>query len=123
MATRPYVDFSHVEPAHADIDLRLVNWARWCIGGGGSGLLPMFHGFQESEHWVAREIVVPIDGIDGQRIEKAIYWLPSLYGVSLRWNYVYAGSPAKMAREIGCSMDGLRQYVRDGRQMLINRGA
>lgn len=122
MPARSYVDFNHVDPRHADIHDRLLNWARWCVGGGGSGMHPMFHGFQANEHWVPKETVVPVDSLDASRMETAVMRMPQAHSAALRWSYVYGTSPRKMAQALGCTLESLQNLVVSGRQILVNRG-
>ena len=37
------------------------------------------------------------------------------------WYYLHPGKPAHIARELGQTLQGLADLVRDGRQMMINR--
>ena len=47
--------------------------------------------------------------------------LPVNHRLALSWAYIKCSSPGKAARSLGLSLQGLRDMVRDGRQMLVNR--
>lgn len=123
MATRAYVDFGYVEPAHADIDQRLQNWARWCRNRGSNGASPMFRLYRAPQHWQHAVTGEVVDTIDAARMQVAVGKLPEKHRQAIAWAYVKRNSPATMAREIGQTLQGLADLVRDGRQMLINRCA
>lgn len=115
------IDFFLVESHHRKIDARLVNWARWVKDRPASRVHPMWRGFKASEVWAHHEIVVPVDGIDGQAIEKHVGALPERNRDSIRWAYVYRIHPSRFCRSIGVNPLGLSVLIYDGRQMLINR--
>lgn len=121
---RQAVDFNHVEERHREIDRRLVNWARWCIGRTGSGTTPMFDSYRSTEVWNEESgSGSPIDMLDATRIQKAVCALPTSHRLALSWSYIKRTSPRRAAQDLGESLEGLAKLVRDGRQMLINRGA
>lgn len=116
---RAFVDFGHVPPEHADIDKRLHNWARWCIGGGGRGTHPMFASFRSSETWVASDTHVPVDPFDAQCLENAVNRLAHRQAAAVRWAYVYPSvSPRKVAVALACSLDLLREALDQARSVL-----
>lgn len=117
------VDYSLVDPGHAEIDRRLVNWARWLVSGRGQDVHPMFRGFVSSEQWGPVTHSVPLDPLDAQRIEKAVQKLPEKHRAAVRWSYVFRTSPLRMARKLGESMEGLRVLVVQSRTMLLNNTA
>ncbi len=119
------VDFFFVEPKHYGIHERLENWARWCEGRRHGWMAsPMFRlPRSNSRQWHAPELRSKLNELDGQALEKAVYALPELNRDALRWNYVGRSSPAPICRMLGTNYAGLAIYIRDGRQMLINRGA
>jgi DNA-directed RNA polymerase specialized sigma24 family protein len=119
---KEYVDFHAVEPKHADVHAWLINWARWCHGTGRVGVHPMFQGVKPSQQWEAVEITTTVDALGAQAAEKAVFRLPGDNRTAIRWSYVYRTAPMRMARGLGVSLDGLQKLVRDGRQMLCNRG-
>lgn len=118
MATRAYVDFGYVEPAHADIDQRLQNWARWCIGGGGSDSSPMFSSFRSSHTLTPGVTRVPVDEFDARCIERAVCRLRPQLAATLRWAYVHPCSPKAAARDLGCDLATLHLWLIEGRQAL-----
>lgn len=125
MAVRTEPDFHAVEQKHNEIHARLQNWARWCNGSeGGGSCSPMFRLYQapararSAEHtWSS----VSVDGMDAQRIAKAVALLPEPHRRALHWSYIKPINPRRAAAEQGTSLDGLQLLVRDGRQMLVNR--
>jgi hypothetical protein len=114
-------DFFHVEPHHRKIDERLVNWSRWVQVRPASFVSPMFRGFKSSEVFGGHETVVPIDGMDAQRLEKQVSQLPEKNRDAVRWAYVYRIQPWRMCRVLGVHPTGLCILINDGRQMLVNR--
>jgi DNA-directed RNA polymerase specialized sigma24 family protein len=73
------------------------------------------------ERAYAAPTATAVDGLDAQRVAKAVALLPEPHRLGLSWYYVRPTSPAKACRQLGTTMAGLAQFVRDGRQMLINR--
>lgn len=128
MATRTIgPDFHAVEEKHAQIHARLQNWARWCNGRGGPTTSPMFRLYVAPARARGGEIHfgggAPVDKMDAARIAKAVIALPESHRHAINWSYVKPVNPPRAAREIGCTLEGLALLVRDGRQMLLNRGA
>ena len=124
MRARPYVDFSVVEPKHRAMDARLVNWARWCINRAGSGTSPMFRLYRSTDASQAYGAAVadPVDTIDAMRMQVSVTKLPPPHRLAISWAYIKRSSPRRAAQELGHSLEGLALLVRDGRQMLVNRG-
>lgn len=120
-----YVDFHHVEPHQVAIHDRLQNWARWCAGRPTYwDQSAMFRDFRSTQHYsYGVEVKLIVDQLDAQTMEKAVSSLPADHRTAVRWNYVFRTAPAAAARNIGCSLVMLQRYVRDGRQMLLNRVA
>lgn len=117
------VNFDIVDEAHEAIHKRLDNWARWQHGGGGSGgVAPMFRLYRP-DNYERGPISMPVDGTDAQRIQKGVSHpsFPQKHRVALNWFYVRPVNPVKIARKLGLSLEGLAEYVREGRIMLINR--
>lgn len=121
-----YIDFHQVEEKHLSIHTRLLNWALWCNGTGGATTSPMFRLYRAparargAEHaWSS----VAVDGMDAQRIAKAITHLPETHRRALHWCYIKPINPKRAAAEQGTTLAGLALLVRDGRQMLVNRRA
>lgn len=127
MATKLSIDFHAVEDKHVEIHRRLENWARWCNGSfGGGGTSPMFRLYRApaqsrgAEHsWSS----MPVDGMDAQRIAKAVTKLPEPHRRAILWSYVKPINPKRQAQQQGVTLEGLALLLRDGRQMLINRDA
>jgi len=66
---------------------------------------------------------VAVDRIDAMRIAKAVAALPVPHRSAVNWAYVRPVSPRRACQAIGTTMEGLALLLRDGRQMLLNRGA
>jgi hypothetical protein len=115
-----FIDFFYVAPHQQDIHKRLENWARSCFSGGGGGASPMFRLYRP-DNYERTEASMPVDQKDANLIAKGVAFLPGPHRMALQWNYLQGGSPAKARRKIGCTLEGLMQYIGDGRQMLINR--
>lgn len=126
MATRTTIDFHAVEEKHREIHARLENWARWCNGSGGPTTSPMFRLYRAPARARGAEhtwSTVAVDGMDAQRIAKAVAHLPEPHRKALAWCYIKPTNPRRAAAEQGTTMEGLALLVRDARTMLINRGA
>ena len=127
MRGTPQIDFHLVEEKHAGIHSRLLNWARWCNGSGGPSMSPMFRLFVSPARARAGEVSsvvsVPVDRSDAILIAKAVIALPENHRAALNWCYIRPVSPRRAAASIGTTLEGLALYVRDGRQILVNRGA
>ena len=122
MKTRA-LDFHHVEEGQRGIDARLQNWASWVKPRAPSWVSPMFRMCRSnSRQWHMPEIRETCDVIGAQAMEKAVYHLPAKHRDAIRWHYVCPVTPAKMCRHLGVNMEGLALLVREGRQMLMNRG-
>lgn len=126
MRSKNAVDFHAVEPGHREIDRRLANWAAWCNGGWSShqrSTSPMF-GMVPPPPRVRGEIAynagAVVNKIDAAKVAKAVFALPERHRKAVHWAYIRPGSPAKKAKELGLSLDGLARHLRDGRQMLLN---
>jgi hypothetical protein len=119
---RDSVDFNIVEAHQAKIHERLENWGLWSRSRAGTDASPMFRLYRPDNFERAFETsATPVDGLDAQRIAKGVAVLPEPHRIGVSWYYVHATSPAKACRALACSMAGLAMFVRDGRQMLINR--
>ena len=127
---REYVDFAAVPPSQWAIHDRLENWARWSRGDGGEKARmadpsPMFSLYRSSD--ARREYgaatATPVDKPDALKIHFAII-APTFDPQArraLQWSYLRPRDPAGTARELGVTLAGLRDLVRAGRQMLIDR--
>ena len=126
MAVKIGIDFHAVEAKHHAIDARLKNWATWCRGSFSPSISPMFQMVRSSAQargaeasWAASAV----DGLDAQRIAKAVTHLPEPHRRALHWSYIKPINPRRAATEQGTTLDGLALLVRDARQMLVNRNA
>lgn len=124
MKVKP-IDFHAVEPHQREIDRRLQNWGRWCNGTTAPMTSPMFRMTPppprvrgDMAYALAGDAV---DRMDAQKVAKAVAALPASHRSALNWSYVKPVSPRRACEAIGTTAEGLMQYVRDGRQMLINR--
>lgn len=118
------INFDYVEPHHEAIDASLRNWARWVKGGHGNrDVHPMFRQYRP-DNW-ERDVSPhdPIDALKAADMQKAVGRLPEKHRHAIGWVYVIGGSPRRQAQKLAVSLDGLYMLIRDGRQMLINRGA
>lgn len=119
------IDFHAVEDKHREIHARLENWARWCHGARLPSSCPMFvlsRATARARGDYGATCSVPVDREDAARIAKAVIALPTPHRAAINWSYVKPVSPRRAAQAIGTSFEGLALYVRDGRQMLVNRG-
>jgi DNA-directed RNA polymerase specialized sigma24 family protein len=122
----PFVDFGHVPAHQADIDGRLINWARWSYNRSvGDGASPMFRMYRSTDanQQYGQLCAHPVDHIDAQRMQKAVSHLPAPHRMALSWCYIKRNNPRKAAQLLGYSLEGLARLITDGRQMLISRGA
>jgi hypothetical protein len=121
------VDFSHVEAGHWGMHQRLENWARWCrgtqrqIGTPGSPMFGLYRSSDARREYGA-ETRVPVDRNDAQRVAKGVVHLPDKHRRAIQWAYLHPRNPRGAAQALGVTLEGLRDLVRDGRQMLINLG-
>ncbi len=120
------IDFHLVEDHQQAIHARLENWGRWCNGTSKPSTSPMFRMYRGTARGrgdYGALTVSPVDSADAARIAKAVAHLPEKHRAAIQWCYVKPVAPIRASKSIGTSLDGLYQYLRDGRQMLINRGA
>lgn len=114
------IDFCVIELKHELIHRRLENWANWCKGGSPTpSASPMFRLYR-ADNFERPPVADQVDGTDAQRIAKAMHRLSVKHRVSLNWYYVKPIGPLKMCKQLGLSLEGLAEHVREGRQMLIN---
>ena len=118
------VDFHAVEPHQREIDGRLRNWGLWCNGTAVSLTSPMFR-MTPPPPRVRGDMAYNstcVDRMDAAKMAKAVAALPAPHRAAINWSYVKPVSPRRACQAIGTTMEGLSQLVRDGRQMLMNRG-
>jgi hypothetical protein len=126
--TRAPVDFAAVPPSQWAIHDRLENWARWCrgsqkqVGVVGSPMFSLFRS-TEAKRVYGTETAVPIDKDDALKIHFAIVnpTFDPQARRALQWNYLRPRNPSGAAKELGVELEGLRDLVRKGREMLIQR--
>ena len=126
MAIKTTIDFHAVEAKHHEIDARLKNWATWCRGSFVPSVSPMFRMVRSAARARGAEsswATSAVDGLDAQRIAKAVTHLPEPHRRALHWCYIKPINPRRAAQEQGTTLDGLASVLRDARQMLLNRGA
>lgn len=115
------VDFNRIEPSHAEIHERLLNWARCVAVKAPRWVHPMFKNTKTSRQWdIDPHISKSSDFLDGHVMEKAVSGLPIPHREAIRWWYVHRNSITSQRRAQGLTLDGLHLMVRDGRQMLKN---
>lgn len=118
------VDYHAVEEHQRAIHARLENWGRWCNGSSAPSTSPMFRmsvGSARSRADYGAATLNPVDGADAVAIARVVASLPAKHRYALQWCYVKPVSPRAAAQAIGTNASGLYQYLRDGRQMLINK--
>jgi hypothetical protein len=126
---RPHVDFASVPVSQWKMHDRLENWARWCRGSQkqtGTAGSPMFSLYRSSEKERRRygeEMSVPVDKDDALKIHFAIVspTFDPKCRRALQWSYLHPRNPSGQAREMGVSLQGLRDLVLAGRVLLIDR--
>lgn len=118
-----YADFNHVDPKHAVIDGRLINWARWAVTNTRSFVQPCFRLYRSEEHWDEERMQKPdpIDPIDAMKMEKGVRSLPEKHATSIRWCYIDRTKPVRLCRALGVNQLGLADLIWQGRVMLLNR--
>jgi hypothetical protein len=119
-------DLHRVKFAHEAVHERLVNWARWCSSGGGtSAASPMFRLYRAPRNRNAfDELRIPVDGLDGMRLEKVIALLPETHRDVIRWFYVYSYrgiGMGKACRGLAIAPSSMAQLLHDSRSMVKNR--
>lgn len=120
------IDFHAVLDHQRDIDKRLRNWGAWCNSRAAASSAPMFRMAMPPDRARREEYgrltVQTVDRNDATRIASAVGLLPAPHALALHWAYVKPVSPWKACQSINTTMEGLALLLRDGRQMLINRG-
>ncbi len=119
---RVKVDFFAVEEDQRPMDSRLSNWAIWANGRGFPAVSPMFRLYRSNDS--AGECNAggpPVDAMDAQAVSRGVSALPAPHRAALNWYYIVKSGPKRACQQLGTNMQGLAQYVRDGRRMLINR--
>lgn len=120
---REYVDFSHVPAHQAAMHDRLLNWARACRSAPGNSASPMFRLYRASKHWNdVAPTTLAVDQSDAVKVARGVQALPEPHMHAINWHYLSDGNVSAGRRKLACTAVALARYVRDARQMLINRG-
>jgi DNA-directed RNA polymerase specialized sigma24 family protein len=120
---REDIDFHLVRDEHLGIHQALENWARWVrVRPHGWQVSPMFAQYRSNwRQWHVPEIRDAVNIPEAVEMEKLVSQLPEKHRFAIRWNYVFRGNPAQMARFLGVTLGGLGDLVSGGRTMLRNR--
>ena len=119
---RVKVDFFEVKDDQRAMDARLSNWAIWANGRGHSEVSPMFRLYRAPmEAGDCNAGGPPVDAMDAQRVSKGVSALPAPHRAALNWYYIVKCGPKRACLALGTNMQGLAQFVSDGRRMLMNR--
>lgn len=114
------VDYAHVPTHQGDIHERLINWARWCRPNHTNAVLPMFRHYRPYLY-PERECSTPIDSKDAVEVQKCMAHIPEKQRYAIGWCYVIRSNPARAARDLGVSTQGLMDLINQGRDMVKNR--
>ena len=57
------------------------------------------------------------------RVSRAVAALPAPHRGAIVWCYISKEGPGVARKRLGTTYEGLAQLLRDGRQLLVNRGA
>lgn len=121
-----YVDFDRIQPSHWAMHDRLENWARASRGGdkqaGNAGPMFVLYRSSDARREYGAETAAPVDRSDAVIVGKGVSFLPDKHRQAIHWFYLHPRNPKNAASLLGVTMQGLADLVRDGRQMLINRG-
>jgi hypothetical protein len=125
--TRTPVDFASVPPSQWAMHDRLLNWAKWARGSArfdrmpGSPMFNLYRSSNARREYGVTETSVPIDHKDATRIQVGVTALPDKHRRAIHWSYLHPKKASDMARELGLSLEGMAQIIKDARQFLINR--
>lgn len=119
--SRNPVDFSYIKPEHKAVDERLHNWARCVRDTPPSKTHPMFSQYRSPEHWGDGHASVPIDTIDGRKVETLVSRLAAGPRVAIRWWYVFGYPPYRVAKAQGVTLTELADLVHSGRELLRSK--
>ena len=121
---RKVIDFSRIPTRQDGINLRLEQWARWCMHHPtGGNVHPMFRMYQsKARQWEMPVIHVNGTPRDNLETERAVVWLPEKHRMAIRWAYCFPWTPVgAVLRELAVNRDGLYEMLVQARDMLINR--
>lgn len=120
-------DFHSIRDEDSPIHSRLLNWSRWALGGKGYiTTTPMFRLYRSGDIWseTDRPATIPVDTLDGIKMEHAVADLPTKHCSATRWQYVYSArgmSVWKACRTMSVTPDTLEVLVNDARTLLASR--
>lgn len=126
-APRAHVDFASVPVSQWKIHDRLENWARWCrgserqSGATGSPMFSLYRSGETARRRYGEEMSVPVDKDDALKVHFAIVhpMFDPQCRRALQWSYLRPRNPTGQARELGVTLEGLRDLVLAGRLLLI----
>lgn len=118
-----YIDFFAVPDHHLAIHTRLEAWSRWVkVRPHGWQIQPMFRNCRSNwRQWHQPILKDPVNIPEALEIERVVSLLPDKHRTALRWCYVTCSDPARMARHLGVSGQGLADLVSEARTMVKNR--
>lgn len=119
-----YIDFHAVPQHHIAIHERLVNWGRWLNPPETPSVAPGFSLYRSSAQARGAESswsAIGIDGGDAARINSLVQTLPVQIRAAIAWCYVKPINPRAAARDIGVTLDGLADLLREGRQRVLQQ--
>lgn len=114
---REFPDFHRVSPEHKWVDEQLNNWARWCRDTNEIRISPGFELYRPDNY----DRAAPWKAIDvnaAQKVQEAIRDLSTPHRKAIQWHYVHPVSPARRARELRVSSEGLHELVVQARTIL-----
>ena len=122
---RDCIDFHKLAYRDEPMHERLLNWARYVSSvRGNATCAPMFRFYRSSETWADNTPRIPVDSLDGLRIEREVAKLPEKNCLAIRWQYVYSLRGVtvwKACRTLAVTQPALFDLVTDARHMLKNR--
>jgi len=120
---REIIDFDRIPERQSDIHDKLTAWGKWCKPSRQSWMVsPMFRQYRSHAwQWETPELRIESDPNECFAIEKLVASLPEKHRDALRWYYVRPISPAKVARQLAVTLEGLDKVVIDARDMVKNR--
>lgn len=102
---------------HADFQRRMVNWARWKLGGVATAEISSV--YSDSTGGGYREAPIPLLHGEAEDTEAALNAIPERYRYAVQQVWVYLGRPSAWhARLRGIDYRTWDVWVRRGHQML-----
>lgn len=117
---RIVVDYNQIPPEQLPIHERLVNWERWQRGGNAGNVHPMFRQYRPQGY---AEPIAPstVNSLDAVEVQKVMKDIPERQRIAVQWFYILRTNPTRACKAIGCSHEGLKALIEDGRTMIKNR--